>query len=136
MGLLSRSPEVMDKVIDRLTVRSGNAVPAPPTASWKILYPTDWFPMGNEPQQNMVDMFLKLLEQELGVETRRISLEEEWAKSGPEQLRSTTLYEYLDKSIYWPNCHDGFHSWDEFLAEHEAEFSTPTYTSPFMTRRW
>ena len=69
------------------------------TRKWpeKIIYPTDWFPVKDEGQQKMVEAFLEALEQVLGVTHTKISLEEEWARSGPDGLRDQILEHYLDK---------------------------------------
>lgn len=69
---------------------------------WNLLYPTDWFPMGNTSQQKMVEMFLQAVEDELEVKATRISLEEEWSKTAPPGLRNTTLDKYLDKASSLP----------------------------------
>lgn len=62
-----------------------------------ILYPVDWFPMKNAGQQRMVELFLDILSESTGLEVQKLSLESEWAKTGLEDLRGTTLEEYLDK---------------------------------------
>ena len=53
--------------------------------------------MKNEGQQKMIEAFLEALEQVLGVTHTKISLEEEWTRSGPSKLRDQTLEHYLDK---------------------------------------
>lgn len=65
--------------------------------SKKLLYPTDWFPMSNPDQQKMVDRFVAAVEAVLDVKSTRISLEEEWSSSGPENLRNNSLEQFLDK---------------------------------------
>ncbi|KAL1857017.1 hypothetical protein Daus18300_010463 [Diaporthe australafricana] len=47
-----------------------------------------------------------------------------------------TLSKYLDKSIYWPNYYDGYHSFEGFRNEHIETYGHKPYTSPFMTKRW
>ncbi|KAK3314439.1 hypothetical protein B0H66DRAFT_535353 [Apodospora peruviana] len=109
-----------------------------------IIIPTDWFLMKNEGQQKMVDHFTKVLVNKIGINVLRLSFEAEWAKTGPKDLRSKTLLEYLDKqrliantkSISWPNYYDGYHSYDQFRRYFQAKFGHSLYTSPFMTRRW
>jgi hypothetical protein len=69
------------------------------TSKWskKLLYPTDWFPMKNPDQQKMVDHFVAAVEGVLDVKCTKISLEEEWSRSGPEHLRNKSLEQFLDK---------------------------------------
>lgn len=62
----------------------------------KIVLPMDWFPMRNPGQQKMVDQYLGILEKKLGLEVWRVSLEQEWSNSGPLELKSKTLQEYLE----------------------------------------
>ncbi|KAJ5116053.1 hypothetical protein N7456_000401 [Penicillium angulare] len=102
----------------------------------RILYPTDFYPMKNAQQQTMNEAFLHALESYLGVKHQKISLIEEWAKTGPAQGRETPLDEYMRNSGYWPNFYDGYHVYDDLIAGHQREFEKKVYTSPFMTTRW
>jgi hypothetical protein len=51
--------------------------------------------MANESQQKMVDSFVKDLETYLGVSHTRLSLRDEWKRTGPLPHRSKTLEEYM-----------------------------------------
>ncbi len=62
----------------------------------RILYPTDFFPMPNGPQQAVQEEFLTALENYLNVKHTPISLAQEWALNGPAE-RSTPLGDYLKK---------------------------------------
>lgn len=44
----------------------------------------------------MVSQFLETVEQILGCNSLRLSFEDHWSKTGPEDLKSTPLQEYLD----------------------------------------
>ncbi|KAK4194619.1 amidase signature domain-containing protein [Triangularia verruculosa] len=144
LGVLARSPINIRKIIDFGSIPTPDSAPASNPAVFtssaqrprKVVVPTDWFPMRNPGQQKMVDDFLDVLETQLGLEVWRVSLEDEWSRSGPRELRSITLQKYLDMSIYWPNYYDGFHTYDRFRDDFQQKFGHPPYVSPFMTRRW
>ncbi|GAP92178.1 putative amidase [Rosellinia necatrix] len=130
VGALARSPDILKQV---LLSRSTTGRIIKPRS---LLIPIDWFPMSNVEQQRIVDSFVNILEAYLQIPTMKISLEEEWSRSGPADLRSKTLEQFLDKSIYWPNYYDGYHSYDTFRQEFQRKYGFPPYTSPFMTKRW
>ena len=45
----------------------------------------------------MVERFVEAIEQVLHIKCTKISLEEEWSRSGPEDIRTMTLEQFLDK---------------------------------------
>jgi hypothetical protein len=49
----------------------------------------------------MTEVFVKALENHLGVAHTKISLAEEWSKSGPEELRDKSLSEIFDVRGYF-----------------------------------
>lgn len=59
--------------------------------------PSDWFPMRDSNQQNMVESFIELLRTQNLIPVKHLSLEAEWARTGPEQYRNMTLEVFLDK---------------------------------------
>ncbi|KAI1116420.1 amidase signature enzyme [Nemania sp. NC0429] len=130
VGILARSPAVLRKF---LLMRN---MPEKAISPHSIILPTDWHPMRNAEQQRMIDSFVEILEAHLNVPVVKLSLEEEWSQSGPSHLRKQTLEQFLDKSIYWPNYFDGYHSYDAFRHEFQQKYGFPPYTSPFMTKRW
>ncbi|KAK4139840.1 putative amidase [Dichotomopilus funicola] len=170
LGVLARSPHNLRKIIHSDSASTGDRKLAGESPSktvvdkncrrpGKIIVPTDWFPMRNEGQQKMVSQFLEAVEKRLGCNALHLSFEDHWSKTGPEDLKSTPLQEYLgmvshppshsnhptapkcmttdrSKSIYWPNYYDGYHTYDKFRDGFQAKFGHPPYASPFMTRRW
>ncbi|KAH6620994.1 amidase signature domain-containing protein [Chaetomium sp. MPI-SDFR-AT-0129] len=147
LGVLARSPHNLRKIIHSDSASTGDRQLAGESLSktvvdkncrrpGKIIVPTDWFPMRNEGQQKMVSQFLEAVEKRLGCNALHLSFEDHWSKTGPEDLKSTPLQEYLGMSIYWPNYYDGYHTYDKFRDGFQAKFGHPPYASPFMTRRW
>lgn len=113
--------------------------------------------MQDASQQAMQEEFLGALENYLDVKHEKISLDDEWSKTGPPEHKNTPLREYMKKvcatahltfqlvmrsslqgtqSGYWPNFYDGYHVYDDFRAGYQDKFGKKVYTSPFMTTRW
>ncbi|KAK3382131.1 amidase signature domain-containing protein [Lasiosphaeria ovina] len=136
LGILSRTaPDIL-----RLFAAAGNSVKLTVQKPTRILYPTDFFPIANGPQQaiqdEFQDEFLGALENYLQVPHTRMSLAEEWAETGPAECRDIPLREYMEKSGDWPNFYDGYHVYDDFGAGYQQRFGKKVYTSPFTTARW
>ncbi|KAI0388525.1 hypothetical protein F5Y17DRAFT_452464 [Xylariaceae sp. FL0594] len=108
LGALARSPKYLR------TLLLGRKSAMRDIEPCSLIIPTDWFPMANKQQQRMIDAFVDIMESYLKVPVVRLSLEAEWTRSGPVGHRSKSLKEFLDKSIYWPNYYDGYHSYDAF----------------------
>lgn len=53
--------------------------------------------MKNKGQENILDTFVTGLEEAIGVKISKLSFEEEWSKSGPDELKKRTLDKFLDK---------------------------------------
>ena len=99
----------------------------------------------------MYEEFLSVLEDYLGVKHTKISLKEEWERTGPVELREVGLSRYLHmvsellnivrksqltkQSVHWPNLYDGLHNYDEFREDYKSKFGKPAYASPIMTER-
>ncbi|KAK3297432.1 amidase signature domain-containing protein, partial [Chaetomium fimeti] len=143
IGVLARDPHSLRRVIHFGSPPAGDQQPTDECMNKtvfnnscrspaRIIVPTDWFPMKNEGQQKMVSQFLDTVKQRLGCDVLHLSFEDHWSKTGPEDLRSITLQEYLGM----PNYYDGYHTYDKFRNDFQAKFGYPPYTSPFMTRRW
>ena len=60
-----------------------------------ILYPKDYLPTINAAQTEVIDSFVKDLENELGIARTEISLAEEWKKSRPASVQESDVNEYL-----------------------------------------
>ncbi|KAK0702782.1 amidase signature domain-containing protein [Lasiosphaeris hirsuta] len=131
LGILARTPAQ----IGRIYSAAGKSLEGQTQKPTRILYPTDFFPMQNGPQQAMQEEFLTALESSLGIEHTKINLAETWAMSGPAE-RVTPLKDFLRKSGYWPNFYDGFHAHDDLNEGYPKKVGKKVYTSPFMTTRW
>ena len=53
--------------------------------------------MKNEGQQKILHHFVSALEDSICVKVSKVSLEEEWARTGPAKVRHLTLHQFLDK---------------------------------------
>ncbi|KAK1833473.1 amidase signature domain-containing protein [Podospora conica] len=101
----------------------------------RILYPTEWLPVANEAQQRMTDAFLAALEDFLGIKHEKISLQEEWARTGPEMARHKTLFDIFNATKEL-NFYDNKHNFDKFRAAYQEKFKKSAYISPAQLARW
>ncbi|KAJ8133575.1 hypothetical protein O1611_g61 [Lasiodiplodia mahajangana] len=62
-----------------------------------ILYPTDFFPSQDKTQQRIVESFVSILEDFLGVRKTEFSLADRWADSPPPEAQGKTLAKYLNR---------------------------------------
>ncbi|KAK0750252.1 amidase [Schizothecium vesticola] len=108
-----------------------------PWSKWptRLLYPTEWLPVANDAQQRMIDAFLAALESYLGLKHQMVSLQEEWAQTGPKTLRHKTLLDIF-KSAKLLNFYDNKHNFDKFRAEYQKKFEKSAYISPSHLKRW
>lgn len=60
-----------------------------------ILWPTDFWPIANQAQQELVEEFVADLEKTLGVQKTEVSIKELWAKKTSEEANSSDIEEYL-----------------------------------------
>ncbi|KAI1122276.1 amidase signature domain-containing protein [Nemania abortiva] len=101
-----------------------------------ILYPTDFFPSQDEAQQHIVESFILILENFLGVRKTEFSLAGRWADSPPPEAEGKTLAEYMNRAGYNPFYYDGYHEYDYFREDHAKKFGTRVYVSPHMQWKW
>lgn len=92
VGLFSRSiSDLYDIVSNTLELKDSQAFPK------KILYPTDFFPHSDSNQQAIVEEFISILENFLGVERTDFNLEDCWAKCPPAAAEGKPLRAYMEK---------------------------------------
>lgn len=96
----------------------------------RILYPTDFFPHDDTPQQAMVDEFVKILEDFLEVKRTPIKIAEEWRKRPPKEAHGMLLDQFLDKSVFKPLCHDYYAEYSTFREDYQAGFGKKPYAGP------
>ncbi|GAB1319268.1 hypothetical protein MFIFM68171_09478 [Madurella fahalii] len=102
----------------------------------RILYPTDFFPQGDSAQQHLIDRFIGLLEEFLGVEKTSFSLAEIWKKNPPVEANGKSFEDYTVKTGYNLFYHGIYHEYDAFRENHFKKFGTKVYVSPSMQWRW
>ena len=92
MGILGRDPQSIHDLAT-LTHNLHDEQKFPSV----ILYPVDFFPHRNLNQQAMVEAFIKVLEDFLGVKTTRFSLVERWNQRPPMEAQGRSIKDYLAK---------------------------------------
>ncbi|GAP85663.2 putative amidase 1 [Rosellinia necatrix] len=88
-----------------------------------ILYPTDFFSSQGETQQHIVESFISILENFLGVKKTEFSLADRWDNSPPPEAAGKPLAEYMNRVAflgagYNPFYYDGYHEYDYFREDH------------------
>jgi hypothetical protein len=63
----------------------------------KILYPLDFFPQADEQHQTMTELFVRELENFIGVKRTEISISGRWDECPPVEANGRSMAEYLDK---------------------------------------
>lgn len=63
-----------------------------------IHYPTDFLPVGNEEQMQLIHEFISEMENTLSAKTKKISIADTWKASPPTQAGGETVDKYLDKA--------------------------------------
>jgi len=62
----------------------------------RIILPLDFFPLADSVHQKMVDEFITILEQYLGITKIELKLADVWAEDPPGEAKGMNLAEYLD----------------------------------------
>ncbi|KAI1121395.1 putative amidase [Nemania abortiva] len=129
IGLLARSIDSMQTLVDR-SISDVMKLPK------EILYPTDFFPMANSEQQELVERFVSDLESYLGVPVTRMSIADRWEKRPPVEAAGKTIQEFIEKCAYNPFYYDGYHEYTAFRNEYEEKFGKPVYVGPYLRWKW
>lgn len=60
-----------------------------------IIYPTDYLPIGNSDQVEIIEKFLVALESSLGVQRVKVSFKDVWKRSAPKEAQGMDLETYM-----------------------------------------
>jgi hypothetical protein len=66
----------------------------------KVLYPVEYWPNTSTEHDAVLESFIVKLEQYLGIQRTRVSIEETWTKTKP-VTENTTLEKYLEHVFEW-----------------------------------
>lgn len=110
LGLLSRDLGSLSSLIKESTALKLNTssvsgkTQCPPSyySSWnqlptEILYPADFYPVANTAQQAIIDEYVALLEDFLGVKKTEMSIADRWMQNPPMEADGKPVQEYLAK---------------------------------------
>ncbi|CAH0027363.1 unnamed protein product [Clonostachys rhizophaga] len=126
-----RNLELFPNVLGALT-----GLPADKSAAAKvpsvILYPTDFAPADSPDQIEAMERLLEDLATASDCTYTRVSIENDWAETGPTEERS--LYQYLYNVTHNGWYYSAFHSFDQFREQYESRYGR----IPFVTEviRW
>ncbi|KAL9623536.1 MAG: hypothetical protein Q9160_002217 [Pyrenula sp. 1 TL-2023] len=99
---------------------------------WKILYPTDYFPIANRGQTEAVKDFVEVLAAHVGCEIEMMSLKERWASKPPsDESNMDKFMENVQVHGFW---YEAYHLLDSFRKEHQKRMGRPPYFTE--VNRW
>ena len=84
----------------------------------------------------MTEAFLEPLEAYLGVKHTKISIEDEWKRTGPEPLWHDKTALGMEEFSWALNGYDNFQNFDDFNSQYRKVFQKEPYVSPAHTERW
>uniref|UniRef100_A0A8H7K2H6 Amidase domain-containing protein n=1 Tax=Bionectria ochroleuca TaxID=29856 RepID=A0A8H7K2H6_BIOOC len=121
-----RNLELFPNVLGALTGLpvDKSAAAKPPSA---ILYPTDFAPADSPDQIEAMERLLEDLATASDCNYTRVSIENDWAETGPTEERS--LYQYLYNVTHNGWHYSAFHSFDQFREQYESRYGH----IPFVT---
>ncbi|KAK0621468.1 amidase signature domain-containing protein [Bombardia bombarda] len=132
ISVLFRSPPVAAVLLESMNLRDV------PQENWptRIVYPSEWYTADNQAQHGITDKFVSALESLLQVKRTELNFSEEWARSGPQELRSNPLSQCMKGTAGPVTSWEIYHSFDNFRAEYQAKFGKKPYVSPSHLQRW
>ncbi|KAK3939013.1 amidase signature domain-containing protein [Diplogelasinospora grovesii] len=97
---------------------------------FQILYPLDYFPVGNEAQTRLTDNFVKGLESALQVKRTKIDLAAGWKADHPDGIENDDIAQYLGLAVGRIYHHDAHHALVPFMQEYQKTYGE----APFIHR--
>lgn len=62
----------------------------------EILYPTDYYPVASHEQQAIIDEYVRVLEDILGVKKTEFSIAERWRQDLPPEAHGKSIQAYIE----------------------------------------
>jgi hypothetical protein len=102
--------------------------------------PTDWWPVENKAQQELVESFVADIEATHHVEKTEVSIKDLWREKTPAKADSSDLTKYLENvsgmtSACVANA-NSYKGWRHFREDYHAKYSKEPYVNPTMRWRW
>nr|OQO26120.1 hypothetical protein B0A51_04514 [Rachicladosporium sp. CCFEE 5018] len=101
-----------------------------------LLYPSDFWPVENAQQMELVSKFIADFEEAHNVKIQPISIAHKWHATKPAQADTLSLQDYLDDVGVDSFCYGVYHELDWFRDEYKARFHKDPYVNPVMQWRW
>ncbi|KAM7210766.1 amidase signature domain containing protein [Rhypophila decipiens] len=114
--------------------------PAPftPAKQYELIYPSDYFPVPNKAQMELIDSFVRDMASStcLPFTIRKLNIREQWAATHPEG-KPDDLDEYLDDLVARTFFHGFYHAFSQFRTEYPLTHGgRPPYVNAFIQQRW
>ncbi|KIX10283.1 uncharacterized protein Z518_01365 [Rhinocladiella mackenziei CBS 650.93] len=116
----------------------GENLPNPiPNLPLKIIVATDYLNViANRAQLEVIEKFVKDLEQSLGVQRQNVSFDESWDSSPPVEAEGQVLSDFMKHACRNSFFHDDYHSLDSFREDYSEKYSKMPYVSPPVRKQW
>jgi hypothetical protein len=117
-----------------------------------IVVPTDWWPVENKAQQELVESFVADIEATHHVEKTEVSIKDLWREKTPAKADSSDLTKYLENVSGMTSacvamliaikvgvtsfCYGVYEELRQFREDYHAEYSKEPYVNPTMRWRW
>ncbi|KAM7189319.1 amidase signature domain protein [Rhypophila sp. PSN 637] len=116
-----------------------NSISTARTAThYTVIYPTDYLPVPNNLQMELVDSFISDMESSSSVQciVKKLNIRQTWKATHPEGTPDD-IEEYLDEMVTRTFYYGFYHAFDKFRTEYPlAHDGRPPYVIPFVRRRW
>ncbi|KAI1127764.1 amidase signature domain-containing protein [Nemania abortiva] len=101
-----------------------------------IVYLSDFLPIANRGQMDLIDKFFDDLETAFDVKTQKMSIADTWAANTPADAGNLSVQEYLKDVGLNTFVYDVYHTMDGFRKEYHSQYSRQPYVNPVTRYRW
>lgn len=101
-----------------------------------LIYSTDYLPVPNDSQMQLLDIFVEDMEGFLDTKITKLSISALWDKSTPKEAQDVSVHEYLKDAGTNSFIYEFYHSTDQFRAEYQEKYHKSPFVNPFVQWRW
>ncbi|KAF2110372.1 amidase signature domain-containing protein [Lophiotrema nucula] len=101
-----------------------------------IIYPSDYLPVTDVKQQDMIDELIKDIAATFEILVKKISFKDVWEKFPPKEAEKKDMELYLEKAGLYTFVHDFCHHSDDFRRKYQQEYGHWPYVNKVTQWRW
>ncbi|KAJ5640422.1 hypothetical protein N7528_000047 [Penicillium herquei] len=134
-AMYTRSIDSLEKSVgvwlnQEITTYADNRLPT------TIIYLTDFLPVQNDAQMDLINGFISDVETALGVEAEKISLAGTWQASPSQGVTDVSIHDYLKDVGVNTFVYDVYHTMNDFRDKYHKKFGRDPYVNPTTRFRW